>query len=127
MTTPPSRPTLPWNGEGEALKGAPLLCTEGGEKEPQVGLMKTEDSRPTESDAMVLALTPDEALVVDVTRGLDRRWRSGQRTASSRRRPTVSAITGRKAMLRALYGRECLRYLASAFFCRCSVWGGASG
>jgi hypothetical protein len=49
----------------------PLMCTEGGEKEPQVGLMATEDSRPTESDAIILALTPDEALVVDVTKGLD--------------------------------------------------------
>ena len=35
MTTPPSRPTLPWNGEGEALRGVPLLCTEGGEEEPR--------------------------------------------------------------------------------------------
>jgi len=28
----PSRPTLPWNGEGEALRKVPLLCAEGGEE-----------------------------------------------------------------------------------------------
>ena len=50
MTTPPSRPSQPWNGEGEVLKGVPLLCTEG-EKEPQVGLMATDDSRPMKFDA----------------------------------------------------------------------------
>jgi hypothetical protein len=33
--------------------------------------METEDSRPTESNAMILVLTPDEGLVVDVTRGLN--------------------------------------------------------
>ena len=44
MTTPPSRPPRPWNGEGEskrrikngegeALRAVPLLCAEGGEKE----------------------------------------------------------------------------------------------
>jgi len=74
VTTPPSRPTQPWNGEGEALRGMPLLCTEGGEEEPQVGLMATEDGGPTKSDAMILALPPNEALVVDATasgRGLD--------------------------------------------------------
>ena len=59
MTTPPSRPTLPWNGEGEALRGGLLLCTEGGEEEPQVGLIATEDGGPTKSDAMILALTPN--------------------------------------------------------------------
>jgi hypothetical protein len=71
VTTPPSRPTLPWNGEGEALRGVPLLCSEDGEEEPQVGLIATEDGSQTESDAMILALAPDEALVVDVTRRLD--------------------------------------------------------
>jgi hypothetical protein len=49
----------------------PLLRAEGGEKEPQVGLVAPEDGRPTEAEAMILPLTPDEALVVDVTRGLD--------------------------------------------------------
>jgi len=70
---PPTRLTQPWNGEGESLRVVPLLCTEGGKEERQVGggLMATEDSRPTESNAMILASTPDEALVVDVTRGLD--------------------------------------------------------
>jgi len=70
LTTPPSRPTQPWNGEGEALRGVPLPCTEGGEEEPLVGLIATEDGRPAKSDAIILALTLNEALVVDVTRGL---------------------------------------------------------
>jgi hypothetical protein len=68
VTTPPSRPTLPWNDGGEALRGLPLLRSEGGEEEPQVGLIATEDGGPTKSDAMILALTPNEALVVDVAR-----------------------------------------------------------
>ena len=49
----------PWNGEGEALRGVPLLGTEGAEEEPQVGLIATEDGGPTKSDAMILALTPN--------------------------------------------------------------------
>ena len=138
----------------------PLLCTEGGEEEPHVGLIATEDGGPKKSDAMILALTPDEAFVVDVARGLDggavvepahgilvkkvappthnthidnthkphrdaesrsthshaapARFHSGHSRAAHdlfRRRPTVSAITWRKAMLRALYGRECLEYI----------------
>jgi len=39
MTTPPSRLPRPWNGEGEAIWMVPLLRAEGGEKEPQVGLV----------------------------------------------------------------------------------------
>ena len=39
------------------MRVVPLMCTEGGEEEPEVGLMATEDSRPTESDAMILAFT----------------------------------------------------------------------
>jgi hypothetical protein len=34
----------------------------------------------------------------------------------------VSAMTGRKAMLRALYGRVFLLYFVSAGLCRCCVW-----
>jgi len=82
------------------LEELPLLRAEGGEKESQFGLVKPEDGRPTDAETMILRLTPDEALVVDVARGVD----SGksERTASSCRRPTVSARTGRNAMLRAL-------------------------
>jgi len=71
VTTSPSRPPRPWNGEGEAIWMVPLLRAEGGEKEPQVGLVAPEDGRPTEAKAMILPLTPDEALVVDVARDLD--------------------------------------------------------
>jgi len=45
------------------LAGAAVRA-EGGEKEPQVGLVAPEDGRPTEAEAMILTLTPDEALVV---------------------------------------------------------------
>jgi hypothetical protein len=71
VTTPPSQLLRPWNGEGEAIWTVPLLRAKGGEKEPQVGLVATEDGRPTEAEAMILQLSPDEALVVDVARGLD--------------------------------------------------------
>jgi hypothetical protein len=46
----------------------PLLRAEGGEEEPQVA---TEDGRPTEAETKISPLSPDEALVVDVTRGLE--------------------------------------------------------
>jgi len=49
----------------------PLLCVEGGEKESQFGLAAPEDGRPAEAEAMMLPLTPDEALIVDVARGLE--------------------------------------------------------
>jgi hypothetical protein len=49
----------------------PLLRAEGCEKEPQVGLVASEGGRPTEAEAAVLPPTPDEALVVDVARGMD--------------------------------------------------------
>ena len=42
---PPATPSQPRNGRGEVLRVVPLLCTEGGEKEPQVGLMATEDDK----------------------------------------------------------------------------------
>jgi len=97
------------------------------EKEPQVGLVATEDGRPMESDAMILALTPDEALVVNVTSGL-----GGGAVVEPAQGILVQTAYRvgyhrEESNVRALYGRECLRYLASAFFCRCSVWGGASG
>jgi len=49
----------------------PLLRAEGGEEESQVGLVVPEDIRATEAETMILPRTPDEALVVDVARGLD--------------------------------------------------------
>jgi hypothetical protein len=48
-----------------------LLRAEGGEKESHFGLVALEDGRPTEAETMILPLTPDESLVVDVARGLD--------------------------------------------------------
>jgi len=35
----------------------PLLRTEGGEEEPQVGLVVTEDGHPSEAEALILPLT----------------------------------------------------------------------
>jgi hypothetical protein len=49
----------------------PLLRAEGSEEESQVGLVVPEDIRATEAETMILPHTPDEALVVDVARGLD--------------------------------------------------------
>ena len=49
----------------------PLLRAEGGEEESQVGLVVPKDVRSTEAETMILPRTPDEALVVDVARGLD--------------------------------------------------------
>jgi len=68
---PSSRLPRPRNGEGESIWTVPLLCAEGGEKEPQVGLVAPEDGPRPEADAMILPLTPDEALVVDVTGGCE--------------------------------------------------------
>ena len=45
VTTPPSRLTRSWNGEGEALGVVPLLSAEGGEEEAQFGLVAPEDVR----------------------------------------------------------------------------------
>ena len=71
MTTPPSRAPRSWNGEGEVLGVVPLLRADGSEEEAQVGLVLPEDIRPSEAETMILPRTPDESLVVDVTRGLD--------------------------------------------------------
>jgi len=60
------------NGEGEVLGVVPLLRADGSEEESQVGLVLPEDVRPSEAETMILPRTPDEALVVDVARGLDR-------------------------------------------------------
>ena len=51
----------------------PLLRAEGSEEESQVGLVVPEDVCPLalEAETMFLPRTPDEALVVDVVRGLD--------------------------------------------------------
>ena len=87
----------------------PLLRAEGGEKESQFGLVSPEDVRPTEAETMILTLMPDEALVVDVARGLDSGSMIEQAHLILMQVPySVSAITGRKAMLRALYGCVCL-------------------
>jgi hypothetical protein len=50
----------------------PLLRAEGGEEDSRFGLEVPEDVRPSEAETMILPRTPDEALVVDVARGLDR-------------------------------------------------------
>ena len=71
MTTPPSRPSRSWISEEEVLGVVPLLRAEGGEEESQFGLVAPEDVRPSEAEMMILPGTPDEALVVDVARGLD--------------------------------------------------------
>ena len=74
---PGAAPPAPGAG-GAATRDAPpafwmvpLLRAEGGEKEPQFGLVAPEDGRPTEAEAMILPPTPEEALVVDVAKGLD--------------------------------------------------------
>ena len=72
MTTAPSRPPRSWNDEGEVLRIVPLLRAEGSEEESQVGLVLPEDVRPSEAEPVILPRTPDEPLVVDVARGLDR-------------------------------------------------------
>ena len=43
----PPRLPRPSNGEGEAIWMLPLLRAEGGEEEPQVGLVAPDDGRPT--------------------------------------------------------------------------------
>ena len=113
----------------------PLLRAKGGEEKPQVCLVATKDGRPMEAEAMVLPLPPDEALVVNVATCLDAdsMIKQANGVLASWRRPALSAMTGRKAMLRVLYGRACLQYLDCAFGCRCSVsspargWPGAPG
>ena len=49
----------------------PLLRAKVREEEAEVGRKVAEDGRTQEAEAMVLPLAPDEALVVNVTRGLD--------------------------------------------------------
>ena len=61
---------------------------------------------------MVLPFPPDEALVVYVTRGLDTSHMMAQAQGIVAR-PTVSAITGRKAMLRGEVW-ACARVILSA-------------
>jgi len=69
VSTSPSRPPRTWNGEGEVLGVVPLLRAEGGEQESQFGLVAPEDVRPTEAELMIIPT--DEALIVNVARGLD--------------------------------------------------------
>ena len=68
---PPSRSPRAWNGEGEVLGVVPLLCAQGREEEAQISLVAPEDVGPAEAETVILPRTPDEALVVDVARGLD--------------------------------------------------------
>ncbi len=71
VTTPPLRPPRAWNNEGEVLGVVPLLGAQGREEEAQVGLVAPKDVGPAEAETVILPRTPDEALVVDVARGLD--------------------------------------------------------
>lgn len=81
-TTDPSR--LPWRREGnrEVSRMVPLLRAEGGE-ESQVSLEATEDCCARQAEAAALPLSPNETLVVDVTRGLD----GGDRDRAGEQRP----------------------------------------
>ncbi len=88
-TTPPSRSPRAWNGEGEVLGVVPLLCAQGREEEAQISLVTPENVGPAEAEAVILARTPDEPLVVDVARGLDSGSMIEQGTASACRHPTV--------------------------------------
>ena len=49
----------------------PLLGAQGRKEEAKVSLVAPEDVGPAEAEAVILARTPDEPLVVDVARGLD--------------------------------------------------------
>ena len=110
VTTPPSRSPRAWNGEGEVLGVVPLLGAQGRKEEAKVSLVAPEDVGPAEAEAVILARTPDEPLVVDVAHG------GGmiEHTHRIRMHVSVSATTGRKAMCWEVYGCVCLRYLASA-------------
>ena len=92
----------------------PLLRAEGSEEESQFGLGVPEDVRPSEAETMILPRTPDESLVVDVARGLD----GGSMIEQAHRiLMQVSYSVGyhrEEGNVEALYGRVCLRYLASA-------------
>ena len=61
----------PWRKKREASWSMPLLRAESGEKEAQVGLEATKDGCASKAKAVVLPRAPDEALVVDVTGGLN--------------------------------------------------------
>ena len=50
----------------------PLLRAEGCEDEAQIGLVLPEDVRSSEAEPVILPRTPNEPLVVDIARGLDR-------------------------------------------------------
>ena len=49
----------------------PLLRAESGEKEAEISLEATKDGCTPIAKVMVLPRTPDEALVVDIARGLN--------------------------------------------------------
>jgi len=59
-----------WEGKGEVTRVVALLRAEGGEEGPQ-GLEAAEDGRAAEADEVVLVLSSNETLVVDVTGGID--------------------------------------------------------
>jgi hypothetical protein len=48
----------------------PLLRAEGGEEEPRVCLVATEDGRPTEAEAMILPFYRGYALFIEFIRGV---------------------------------------------------------
>ena len=92
----------------------PLLRAEGGEEESQFGLVVPEDIRATEAETMILPRTPDEALVVDIARGLDSGSMIEQAHRILMQVPYSVGYHREEGNVEALYGRVCLRYLASA-------------
>ena len=72
-TTPPSRAARPWRKKGEASLSVPLLRAKRREEEAEVGLEATEHGYTPITQVVILLRSPDEALVVDVTRGLNGR------------------------------------------------------
>jgi len=113
VTTPPSRSPRAWNGEGEVLGVVPLLGAQGRKEEAKVSLVAPEDVGPAEAEAVILARTPDEPLVVDVARGLDG---GGMIEQTHRIRMHVSYRVGDYREEGDVLGSVwlCLRYLASA-------------
>ena len=74
MTTPPSRPPRSWNGEELGRRSArdgAAAARRGRREGVPVRPVAPEDVRPSEAETMIPPLTPDEALVVDIARGLD--------------------------------------------------------
>ena len=70
-TTPPSRVALPWRKKGEVSWSVPLLRAESRQEEAEVGLEATKNGCTPIAKVVVLPRSPDEALIVDVARGLN--------------------------------------------------------